>query len=266
MDRIFDCHVHTFPDTVAAKAIPLLAERSGGLVPAYDGTLAGLTATMREAGIAGALNCPIATKSTQVESVNTWAAAHNRWPVLSLGSMHPAYPDMERELSRIRDLGLPGIKLHPEYQEFTLDDPRMTPVWRVCRDLGLVVLIHAGADIAFSPPYHTDPERIRAWIEAWPGLTVIAAHFGSWKMWDRVATELIGRPIYLDLSFLFGLCSDTAIKDMIRRHGVERVLFGTDAPWRDPEKEVTRLPALGLTPDELEAICWKNAARLLGFG
>jgi len=160
---------------------------------------------------------------------------------------------------------LRGVKLHPEYQEFTLDDPRMTPVWRKCRELGLIVLIHAGADIAFPPPYHTDPERIRAWIDAWPGLTVIAAHFGSWKMWDRVRTRLIGQPLILDLSFVFGLFPASEVRDMIRQHGIENVLFGTDAPWRRPREELDRLRALDFSPVEFEAICWGNAAKLLDF-
>jgi len=262
--RFFDIHVHIFPDHVAAKAIPYLSERSG-VAPTYDGTLAGLTASMQRAGIDGALNCPIATKPDQVRSINDWAASCSRMPVLSLGTMHPGFPEPEKELKRVRDLGLPGIKLHPEYQEFRLDDPRLRPVWKTCRDLNLLVLLHAGADIVFPPPYRSDPFAFRKLVEAWPGLTVVAAHFGGWKMWDAVRTELAGSPVYLDLSFTFGLWPDEKVVEMIREHGVERVLFGTDAPWRDQAAEVRHFTALPLSPADRSAIAWENAARLLGL-
>ncbi len=258
---VFDAHVHIFPDNVAPKAIPLLAERSG-IQPAYDGTRAGLIAAMAAAGIHAAMNCPIATRPEQVESVNRWAAQHNQWPVFSLGSLHPDYPAPEKALQAVRNAGLRGIKLHPEYQEFSLDDPRMIPVWRTCRDLGLLVVIHAGADIAFQPPFHSAPADFRTLVETWPGLDVVAAHFGGWKMWDAVEAELIGAPVYLDLSFTLGLLPDERLVDMIRRHGVDRVLFGTDAPWRRPKAELEHLASLPLTSEEWRAICSANAERL----
>jgi predicted TIM-barrel fold metal-dependent hydrolase len=263
-DLVFDSHVHVYPDAIGPRVTAQLA--SCTREPAcYDGTRAGLLRKMAAAGIAGALNAPVATRHDQVVSVNTWAASQNRWPMLSLGSIHPDFPDIAAELRRVRTLGLHGIKLHPEYQSFTPDEPRMEPVWRACRELALPVLIHPGNDWAFQPPGRAAPAVIARVVRAWPGLTLIAAHFGGFEMWDEVERELAGLPLFLDTSFGLGLAPDEQFLRIIRRHGVARVLFGSDAPWQDPSVTLAAIRRLPLSPEEQHAILWDNARRVLGF-
>ena len=262
--RVFDSHVHIFPDQIAEKTVVMLGAEAD-IQPTYDGSRAGLRRSMQAAGIDGAMNCPIATKAEQVASINRWAVANNRWPVLSLGTMHPDAEHSAATLTQLKKDGLAGIKLHPEYQEFTMDDERLRPIWSACQTNGLVIVLHAGADIAFKPPYRSDPRSIRAVLEQFPDLDMVAAHFGSWRMWADVKRELIGRRVFLDLSFLFGELPDREIVDMIRAHDPERVLFATDAPWRDQKKDLNHFLELPLTADEQAAILWQNAAALFGF-
>ena len=261
---VFDVHVHTFPDHVGPRVVADLGPRfAPGYTPAYDGTRAGLLQRLAAGGIAGALNAPIATRPDQTESINAWAAAQNRWPVLSLGTVHPDDPDIPAALRRVRDLGLPGIKLHPEYQSFAPDEPRLEPVWRTCRELGLLVLLHAGGDRLFKPPFRATPTVLGRVIRAWPGLALIAAHLGGFEMWDEFERELAGQPLFLDTSYTLGILPDEQFLRIVRRHGVERVLFGSDGPWQDPAEALARLLRLPLTPAEQRAILWDNAARLL---
>jgi len=262
--RVFDCHAHIFPDNIAAKTVALLGEEAG-IEPSYDGTRAGLLASMQEAGIDAALNCPIATKAEQVDAINRWAAEQNAWPVVSLGTIHPDYPDVPAALSEVRKKGLPGIKLHPEYQLFTLDDPRMDIVWDTCRELNLLVLLHPGADIAFKPPYKTDPVTIGNLLDRWPGLTIVAAHMGSWEMWDDVATHLVGRELYFDTSFTLNCMPPERLVKLARAHGAERVLYGTDAPWRPQKQDLEEFLQLPWNDDERGRILWDNAAELLNL-
>lgn len=262
--KIFDAHVHFFPDPIAARAVAALAE-SGRVRPSYDGTRAGLLRSMAAAGVHGSLNCPVATRPDQVESINAWAAAQNQWPVLSLGSVHPRTTAPARVLAAIRDQGLAGVKLHPEYQEFEIDDPGLTPVWRACCEQALVAFVHCGADIAYPPPYRSSPAQIRRVLDRFPDLRFVAAHFGSWRMWDEVERLLIGLPVYLDLSFTFGLIGDARLLQLVRAHGVERVLFATDAPWRAQDAELAYFRRLPFTESEREQILWQNAADLFGF-
>ena len=258
---IFDCHTHFFPDVIGPR---IVAQLSAPLPnpPSFDGTRAGLLRQMSAAGIAGSLNAPVASRADQVVSINTWASEQNRWPVLSLGAMHPDFPDIPGELRRVKELGLRGIKLHPEYQAFAPEEPRMVPIWHACRDLGLIVLLHAGMDWLYPPPCHATPAVIANLLRTWPGLTLIAAHFGGFKQWNDVARELIGLPLYLDTSFTLGYTPDEQFLRLVRRHGADRVLFGSDAPWQDQTAALAAFRRLALTPAEQRAILWDNADRL----
>ena len=270
--NVFDFHVHTYPDALAPKVVPALAARFGN-PPSFDGTRAGLLALMAEPraaespgfAITAALNLPVATRPDQVVSVNNHAIATNRPPVFSLGSIHPGFPEPAAELRRIRDAGVRGVKLHSEYQAFTLDDPRMEPVWRACRDLGLVVMLHAGGERVFTAPYRVTPALLAAFLGEWPGLTVAAAHLGGFQMWDKAEQHLIGRDVYLDLSHTLNFCPAAQILRMVNAHPADRLLFGTDAPWQDPRKILGDFLALPLPPALQSAILHENAARLLGL-
>lgn len=261
---VFDSHAHVFPDAIGPRVVVQLAGRLRD--PAsYNGTEAGLRAKLAEAGIAGALNAPVATRPDQVVSINDWAAARNAWPMLCLGAIHPDFPNVEAELRRVRDLGLRGVKLHPEYQSFGPEEPRLAPIWRTCRDLGLVVLLHTGNDWLFEPPCRAAPAVTARVLRAWPGLVLIAAHFGGFQLWDDVERELVGLPVYLDTSFAVGYMPDEQFLRMVRRHGPERVLFGSDAPWQDQPATLARFLTLPLTEVERRAMLWDNARRLLDF-
>lgn len=259
---IFDIHTHVFPDAIAARTLKMLGD-SADIEPVYDGTRAGLMAQMRPAGIDRALNCPIATRPEQVASINRWAVENNAAPVHSLGTVHPETEDKEAVLAAVAEGGLPGVKLHPEYQEFDVLDPRMEPVWTICERDGLMVMLHAGGDIAFDPPYRSDPERIRRLIEAHPELKLVAAHFGGWRMWEAVARELCGTPVYLDTSFTLGMLDDSMFVDMVRSHDIKRVVFGTDTPWRSQAWDLEHFMGLPLTEAERQAILWDNAVGLV---
>lgn len=261
---VFDAHVHIYPDAIAEKVVGQLGSVMRDPV-SFDGTHNGLITIMHKAGIAGALNAPVATRADKVESLNNWAIARNKWPVLSFGSIHPDFNDIRGELQRIHDSGLMGIKLHPEYQEFFLDEPRMQPIWQGCVDLGLKVLLHAGNDWAFQPPCRAAPAAIARLVSQWPLLQLMAAHFGGFDLWDQVEDKLLGLPIYLDTSFAAAFMSAERFVKMVRQHGVARVIFATDAPWQDPVRALEYFRQLPFTKEEQHAILWENAATWLNL-
>lgn len=259
---VFDFHTHIFPESVADRAVKKLSEASG-IEPFYDGTREGLLRSMAEGGIDRALNCPIATSPEQVFSIIKWASKINHRPIYSLASIHPDSSRPDLILSQIKEAGLSGIKLHPEYQHFSLDDSRLEPIWEICCDAGLLIVLHAGADFACSPPYRTDPKAISSLIERYPDLKLVAAHLGSWQMWENVSTFLAGTPVYIDTSFTLGLLSDEKIMEIIQKHGERKVLFGTDAPWRSQKNDIELFHGLPLSDIEKRRIMWDNALELL---
>ena len=84
-------------------------------------------------------------------------------------------------------------------------------------------------------------------------------------MWDEAEAELIGRPIYLDLSHTLFWMPDEQIVRMVQRHGTSRILFGTDAPWQSPRAVLRAFLALPFTEHQQRQILWDNAAGLFGL-
>ena len=125
---IIDFHTHCFPDELAYKAIPFLAERAG--VDYYlDGTVAALKSSMRKAGIEYSVVAPIATKPAQTPKINEWACEINKDGIIAFGSVHPEYHDWYSELKKLAERRIKGIKLHPDYQEFYIDDKKVYPIY-----------------------------------------------------------------------------------------------------------------------------------------
>ncbi len=261
---VFDFHVHLYPDVLADKAVGHLT-RCFGNPPAFDGTVDGAEEKLAATGLWGALNLPVATKADQVESINAWAARTNRGPIFSLATVHPDTPNIPDVLGQAKAAGFKGIKLHPEYQTFTLEDPRVEPIWETCTRLGLFVFLHAGGERVFKPPYHSSPTAIAALLARHPRLTLIAAHLGGFRMWDESEHVLIGQPLTLDLSHTLFWMPDKQIVRMIKNHGADRIVFGTDGPWQDCGKVLDAFLRLPLTTEEQQAILWENAVRLLGL-
>lgn len=257
---VVDIHTHVFPPAVAARAVTGLVDKAG-LKPHYDGTPAGLLAAMDRAGVNVSVLCPVATKADQVEGINDWTASLASERFVPFGAMHPDYKDPVREVERMVSLGIRGIKLHPEFQDFDPAEDRMQPLYRAAARHDLPILFHAGED----PNYETVrgvPTTFRRVIDAHPELTIILAHLGGYRVWEDVAEHLLGERIYLDTAYTFELPADE-VAAIVREHGTDRVLFGSDGPWTDAGTEIAELRELGLPGDDVERILWRNAAELL---
>ena len=261
---IIDFHAHCFPDAVAAAALPKLAAHGGVREPYFDGTAAGLLAAMDAAGIDRCVVANIATNPGQQRAVNDFAISlleNNRF--IPFGSVHPESPGAFDELRRLKDAGIRGIKLHPDYQGFFPDEPRVFPIYREAARLGLITLFHAGVDIGLCCPVRSTPERLARALPQFGGAPVVAAHFGGYILWREVIDHLCGRDINFDTSYCARKMPPPWAKEIIAAHGAGRVLFGTDLPWVDPLDEIVF--ARLVSKDEAMAadILGNNAARLL---
>jgi predicted TIM-barrel fold metal-dependent hydrolase len=162
---VVDFHVHCFPDDLAPRAVKLLSERAD-LSPRLNGTVEDIRNSMKRANVDYSVLLNIATKPSQTEKMNTWAAEVNKDGIIAFGSVHPDYEEYEKELVRIKSLGLKGIKFHPDYQFFYVDEERVFPIYELAVKLGLVIVFHAGVDVGLPPPYHCNPQRLKRVIEA----------------------------------------------------------------------------------------------------
>lgn len=265
---IIDFHAHVFPDTLAPRAIPILAEKAR-LVPYHDGTVSGLVGMMDKCGIDLSTALSIATKPTQENSVNTFAISLKGNPrLIPFGSVFPGSETWESQLERLSEAGIKGIKLHPEYQGFYLDCDEALRVYKKCGELGLIVEFHAGEDDGCPPPMHTGASRINRVCDKAPDTTFVAAHFGGYNMWDDTANNLEAHGnLYLDTSMTQTrnvLPIETALR-IIEKIGEDRILFASDSPWESQSDSIHGIERLGLSEEVKEKIFFKNAANLLGL-
>lgn len=260
-----DMHVHAFPDALAGRAIEHL-EAACPWEAVDDGTVGGLLRSMDAAGVDISAVFTIATKPGQAEGIFDWCRAIRSPRIVPLPSVHPAAPDAVRWLERIGAAGFVGVKLHPMYQEFAIDEPRMAPIYAACRDAGLIIAFHSGRDIGYPPEDdRASAERLARLLDRMGDLRVISSHMGGWRRWDEAERYVLGREgLWLDTSFsLEDMGRDRAAR-MIRSHGPGRVLFGTDWPWRDQADSLAFLHSLGLSEEDERAVRGENARRLLG--
>ncbi len=265
---VMDFHTHIFPDRIAPATIPHLAKLCG--VPAFtDGTAQGLRSSMKQAGIDVSVILPVVTKPSQFESINRFAAEINEkyTDLISFGGIHPDCEDVEQKLDTIVDLGLRGIKLHPDYQGVFIDDERYVRILQAAVDRGLLVSIHAGVDVGLPEPVHCPPDRMRRVLD---GLRqdsehpcIVLAHTGGYGQWDDVEKYICGQSVWLDISFSLGHIQDEQLVRIIRAHGADRVLFATDSPWGGQKETLAHFRALPLSVEEKETILWNNGAALL---
>ena len=262
---IIDFHTHCFPDHLAERAVGRLSRVGGGLMPYTDGTLGGLRQRMAQDGVDMSVVLNIATNAKQQTNVNNFAASiNNGKDIISFGSVFPGAEDAFEELERIKELGMKGVKFHPEYQQFAVDDPRWRPLYRKISDLGLITVFHSGVDYGFPPPYGCMPDGLASVLDCFE-TPVVAAHWGGLQYGEDVLRHLCGRDVYLDTSFGYGRLSKYHAEMIVEKHGVDRLLFATDAPWHTATLEWRLLDTLNLTPEEREKIACGNAKRLLGI-
>lgn len=262
---LIDFHTHAFPEKIAEKAIEKLAFVSGGLTPYTDGTVSGLKESMKNSGVNASVVLNIATNAHQQKSVNDFAISiNNNKDIFAFGSVFPFSDDALCELERIKEMGLKGVKLHPDYQGFNVDDIRLKPLYKKISELGLITVFHTGLDYGFAPPYGATPEKMATALE-WFSTPVVAAHWGGINCGDEVIKHLCGKNIYFDTSMGYGMMPKYYAQKIMELHTPDRMLFGTDTPWHTPDMEKRLLNTLNLSNDDMDKITHKNAMKLLGI-
>jgi predicted TIM-barrel fold metal-dependent hydrolase len=260
---IIDFHTHIYPESRAKKVLADVSRRAN--IPCYaDGTMQSLLTSMAQGGIDLSVISRIAVKAERVDTVNHWLQQQVREGIVPLATVHPDLPVTSGWIEDIRHRGFKGFKLHPDYQQFFVDDKRMYPFYAAMEQEGMPVLFHAGLDRGLPPPVHATPKRLLRVYRDFPGLTMVAAHMGGEDNYDETEQYLLGTGIYLDTSFVLRVMPLNTLKRFLRHHPIDRVLFGSDSPFKSPPVELKFLMSLPfLSLAEKEKIAGGNAAALL---
>ena len=259
---IYDSHVHIYPDKIAERATQSIG-RFYDIPMGESGTVAQLVRDGTAAGIARFVVHSVATSPHQVASINNflWQAAKDNPCFIPLFTLHP--DQTPAELAAEVDLrisqGFYGIKLHPDFQLFALDEPRAHNIYRAV-DGRVPILIHTGDKRhAFSNP----PQMVSV-ARAYPHAIFIGAHFGAWSLWETAPDWYCGLDnMRFDTSSSLYALDPAKAADMIRILGVDKFFFGSDYPMWRPDEELQRFFALPLTEEERRRILAYNLKELL---
>ena len=262
MQGIIDFHAHAFPDQVAASAIPYL-EEEGDVKALHDGRVSSLLHLMDRDGVEKSVICSIATRPSQFDAILSWSRQIRSERIIPFPSFHPDDPIAVEHISRIREEGFKGIKMHPYYQQFFLDDERLFRVYEKISELGLILVMHTGFDIAYPRIRRCDPKQILNVMTRFPELKMVTTHLGAWQQWGEVEELLAGRKIYMDVSYTLDQIDPQTARRIILKHPEEYILFGTDAPWSSARETYGNLLQLELGENLERRILRENGLALL---
>ena len=261
---IIDFHTHIFPDKIAGRTLDYLSDIFGAS-PFADGTHTGLCDSMKKAGVDVSVSLPAVTKVSQVESINRFASAFTEGAVISFGGIHPECENYKEILKEIKNLGLKGIKLHPDYQDTYFNDIRYKRIISYATELGLIISVHAGQDPKCPDNIHCTPAMAEEVLNEVEPEKLVLAHMGGNELWSEVEERLVGRNVYFDTGVILDRMPQEQFLRMVREHGADRIVFGTDSPWADQKKFVEILKEMPLEEEERNQIFAGTAVELLGF-
>jgi len=260
---IVDCHMHVWPDHIADA---MQSQRPSGMPLRFDGKLSGLLRTMDEAGIDKGLALGVGIKASVVARTNEFIGTVPRDRLVPMGTVHPEL-SVDENMKHLKDNGIVGVKLHPLFQALSLADPRVRDICTALAEAGMPVISHVGAGGDDEANDRGAPAALRTLADEIPDLNLIACHYGGYHRLDEAEEHVVGSRVTLETSWPPTLAElePERLVALIRRHGADRVVFGSDWPMADPAAEIAAVRALGLTDDDTAAILGGNLARLLGI-
>ena len=259
--KVMDAHCHVYPATIASKAVGG-TDAFYGVTSVYDGTVETLLDKEMAAGVDHCVIQSVATTPKQVKSINEFIArtvAEGEGRFTGLGTLHPDSADLAGDVAHILELGLKGVKMHPDIQAFRIDDERCQKIYALCQEHRLPVLLHTGDDRYD----YSNPNRLLPMLEEYKDLTFIGAHLAGYSIWEEACDKLGHAPnLYVDCSSSFFRLTAEKAEELIRRWGADRVLFGTDYPMWAADKELATLLSMHFSEVEFRKILWDNAYNL----
>lgn len=265
---IIDFHTHIFPQKIAYNAIKALKATSG-YHNFTDGTAEDLKKSMRSSGVDVSVNLPVLTNPDSFFKTMEHLEADSREDnkrIVSFAAIHPRCDDIEDKIRFIVERGFKGIKLHPLFQDEPIDSDKTERLVDCASRAGLITMIHPGFDVSFPDLKHAEPKKIVRMLEEVKPSNVVLAHMGALEYWDEVYDTVCGRNVYFDTSFSMHILGEKKFVKLVVKHGANKVLFGSDSPWRDQSDYVNMLKGFSsLSDEDKEKIFYKNAAKLLDF-
>lgn len=285
-EMIIDNHVHLF----SRKVVQNVSRKTGMVKRLHLQTegaqertgVESLLQKMQEANVDTCLLLPTAAaEGVSRANERSWETVKETPGLLTAGTLHPQYPDNRSEIETFEQRYIYGIKMCSFSQGFALNAPGTLALFDLIgeqnrhRDRPFFVVLdtfyEAHTYFGTNPEYTTTPERLGNLVRQFPGVLFIAAHMGGLRApFEEICTYLPpSQNLFLDTSNAAHTLSKNEFIHLLKTHGAEHIIFGTDWPWFDPVSEIPLITGFldkaGYSPKEKEAVLGGNMARLLGI-
>ena len=260
--EIIDAHAHIYPAKIAAKATETIGVFYDIKMEMPAGTPERLLIEGGRAGISRYVVHSVATTARQVRSINEFIKRETEAHPEFIGfiTLHQDLSEEEilYEVEWAIENNMRGIKLHPDFQKFNIDDEDAEKFYRAAEGR-LPILFHVGDDRY----EYSKPERLVKMAKKYPEVNFIAAHFGGYRCWGDAALYKGLKNVYFDTCSSLPFISAEEAKKIIDMHGADKFFFATDFPMWDATAELERFNKIPLTSEEREMIFSGNIKRLL---
>lgn len=265
----FDAHVHVIPDEKREEII----KNYGKDDMWARGSIDILIEDMDKHNIDKAILLPINEgrlfydmRKTNEFIANCVSKAPNRFvgfadlQIIDVYGMHEASYELEYA---VKELGLKGLKIHPSNLNIPADDLRLVPVLRKAAELNIPVMYHSNP---WGPGFYdvSSPDKINKMIKIFPDIEFITAHMGGNRHMDAIKSVTMVDISYtlMDIVDIYGI---EITNNILRKFGVDRLIFGTDFPERKYKDYFNILNKMDFTEEEVEKIAYRNIAEILNF-
>ena len=261
--KIIDTHAHIYPQKIAEKAVKSIGSFYN--IPMNGGGLINdLLENGKSIGVKRYIVHSTATTALQVRAINNFIQTSVQENPFFTGliTLHPdlTVAEIDSEIEFAQKNGFKGIKLHPDFQKFIIDDKRAFNIYSAAEGK-LSILFHTG-DKRYE---YSKPHRLAAVAKLFPNLKCIGAHFGGYSEWDSLECYTDIPNVYFDTSSsLFSLKPEQAA-GLIYKFGAEKFMFGSDFPMWNHKEELDRFLKLNLSNEINEMILYKNAEKFYGI-
>jgi len=189
--------------------------------------------------------------------------------LVPFGSVNPMLPDWQEDLRRCaEDYRMPGIRLHPNYHGYQLDQPVFAELLDLAVKHGLIVELAVRMDdVRVQHPLmriaDVDTRPLAEPVKARPALRLVVLN-GLVTLRGVPLRQLAatGR-VWCDLGMKEG---GAGVAELLRDVPPSQVLFGSHLPLFPLESAVLKMQEAGLDDRQRQAIEHANAERLLGKG
>ncbi|MBE5756538.1 MAG: hypothetical protein E7342_01945 [Clostridiales bacterium] len=262
--EIIDAHTHIYPTKIALKAVQAIGDFYN-IDMDLNGTSENLINQEDGDKISYFLVHSVATTMHQVHVINEFLLEELKKHPNFIGfcTLHPdlTEEEIEKEVKWATLNGFLGVKLHPDFQKFYLDEERAERIYRVLEKYNLPLLLHMG-DKRYQ---FSEPIRLSKMAKKYTKLNFIAAHFGGYSVWDKVDVLKDLNNVYFDTSSSLEYLDKERAKELIKTFGAHRFFYGSDYPMWNEKEELKRFFSIDLTKEEQEMILAKNLKKFLNI-